>query len=60
MLIKSSINHDAVCDSLDSAVNIAFRLKTENPGVRISIREICSVLQKIQEQLWGPNCIQFN
>ena len=59
MLIKSAINHHANCGSLDSVVDIAFRLKAEGPEVRISLREICSVLQKIQKQLWGPDYTQL-
>jgi len=60
MLIKSSINHHAVCGSLVSVVDMAFGLKTEWPGVPISVTEKLFFSPKTSEQLWGPNCMQFN
>jgi len=54
MLIKSSINHHAVCGSLDSVVDIEFSLKTEWPGVRISVTEELFFFPKPSREALGP------
>jgi hypothetical protein len=54
MLIKSSINHHDVGDSLDSVVNIAFRLKAEWPGVRISVKQKLFCSPKNSRKSLGP------
>jgi len=54
MLIKSSINHHAVCGSLESVVDMTFRLKVERHRFWISVRKKLFCSPKISRAALVP------